>query len=63
MPSSTGNSIVVTERGDTGSKVADEVDRERYAWDDVPYTRCEHGQFEGACVACWYKNKYPQLCS
>jgi hypothetical protein len=31
--------------------------------EEEPYPRCEHWRFENACVACWYKKKYPQLCS
>jgi hypothetical protein len=34
---------------------------ERYV--EVPYARCEHWCFKDACVACWYRRKYPQLCS
>lgn len=33
---------------------------ERYV--EVPYAHCEHFCFVDACVCCWYRRKYPQLC-
>jgi hypothetical protein len=64
MPSSTVDSKGVADPGDAVGAIAAAVNRERFAREEEPYARCdEHGQFEGACIACWYKKKYPYMCS